>query len=71
MERFLWNKQYVQYDLIRLQRKYKNLGYHLSLEDCYDVWIKYSESEFANWLETSDEIINNSLNYVKDFIKNK
>ncbi len=65
MERHLWNKQYIQYDLIRLQKKYKKLGYELTLEQCYDIWYQFSVSEYSTWLETTPELIEQSVSFIK------
>lgn len=70
MERPLWDKQYIQYDLIRLRRKYKKFGYELSLEQCYDVWYMFSVSEYSNWLETIPELIEQSVVFIDKVLNN-
>lgn len=65
MERPLLVHQYVQYDLIRLSKKYHKLGYELTLDQCYDIWAMYSESEYSNWLDTTVQNIKLSVKFIE------
>ena len=57
----------IQEDLKILQRKYKELGYDFSLEECYNIWYLYSEMLCANWIDVNGNI-EQSIDYV---VKNK
>ncbi|WCK57325.1 hypothetical protein PP175_29485 (plasmid) [Aneurinibacillus sp. Ricciae_BoGa-3] len=50
MNRWLWNEQDVQEDLVVLLDKYKEMGYNLTKEQAYDAWYMYSEYCQANWM---------------------
>ena len=53
INRWLWDNKDIQQDLIELQIVYKDLGYELTLEQCYDAWYMYSQYCEANWLRVS------------------
>ena len=64
--KWLWNDKEVQEDLLMLQKKYKELGFDFSLEDCYNLWYFYSETASANWMNVGNiNSISNSLKYAK------
>lgn len=48
--RWMWNCEDVQEDLIILQKKYLELGYDLTKEEAYDAWYMYCERCSANWM---------------------
>ncbi len=58
MSRWLWNEEDVQQDLLLLQKKYKELGYDLTKEQCYDIWYMYSQYCHANWIVVSKDVSN-------------
>ncbi|MEH7116162.1 hypothetical protein V7128_01885 [Neobacillus vireti] len=56
MNRWLWNEEDVQKDIIILQNKYKKLGYELTKEQVYDSWYMYCQSCAANWMYVDGDI---------------
>lgn len=62
---WLWECEDVQEDLKTLQREYKKqLGYDLTLEQCFDAWCLYCERYSANWM-CVDGDLSNSKYYVE------
>lgn len=56
--RWLWDCEDIQDDLIVLQEKYKQLGFVLTKEQTYDSWYMYCESCSANWMYVDGDISN-------------
>lgn len=70
MSRWLFNEEDIQNDLLILKEKYKNLGFDLSIEECYDSWYLYSEQVHANWLNIGENI-EDSLYAVKAILRSQ
>lgn len=49
-----------------MQKKFKDLEYDLTLEEVYDVWYRYSEKCYANWLNVNGDITDSTkeIDYV-------
>lgn len=55
--KWLWDCKDVQEDLIVLKEKYKKqLGYELTLEQCFDSWYLYCEACSANWMYVDSDL---------------
>ena len=61
--RWLYDCKEVQEDLRILQKKYMELGYEFSLDECYDIWYLYSEMLSANWINAKGSV-KQSIDYV-------
>jgi hypothetical protein len=58
----MWNNKDIQKDLLILSAKYQQIGYNLTLEQCYDIWTIYSDYCHATWLDIND--IEKSLKFI-------
>ena len=62
-----WLWECEQHDIKLLQELYKSLGYHVTLSQAYDLWYKYSEYCYANWLIVDQNTdLSGSLMFLKD-----